>query len=86
MGRSELNLFGLGSALVAGSCEHDNEPSVSIKGEEFLDWMSDYCVLKKYSVLWSNSVRLSINSNSNGDGISQQVRTLQPMIILPFKP
>jgi hypothetical protein len=27
---------------VAGSCEHDNEPSGSIKGREFLDQLSDY--------------------------------------------
>jgi hypothetical protein len=27
---------------VVGSCEHGNEPSGSIKGGEFLDWMSDY--------------------------------------------
>jgi hypothetical protein len=26
---------------VAGSCEHGNEPSVSIKGGEFLDWLND---------------------------------------------
>jgi hypothetical protein len=25
---------------VAGSCEHGNEPSVSIKCGEFLDWLS----------------------------------------------
>jgi hypothetical protein len=25
---------------VAGSCEHDNEFSGSIKGREFLDWLS----------------------------------------------
>jgi hypothetical protein len=27
---------------VAGSCEHDNKPSASIKGGEFLDYLSDY--------------------------------------------
>jgi hypothetical protein len=26
---------------VAGSCEHGNGPSGSIKGGEFLDWVSD---------------------------------------------
>jgi hypothetical protein len=25
----------------AGSCEKDNEHSCSIKGEDFLDWLSD---------------------------------------------
>jgi len=32
---------GLGQAA-AGSCEHGNEPSGSIKGREFLDYLSDY--------------------------------------------
>jgi hypothetical protein len=30
-----------------GSCEQGNEPSGSIKGEEFLDLLSDYQLLKK---------------------------------------
>jgi hypothetical protein len=34
-GRDDKSGSGLG--LVAGSCEHCNEPSSSIKGEEFLD-------------------------------------------------
>jgi hypothetical protein len=34
---------------VADSCEHDNEPSGSIKGEEFLEYLSDYQFLKKDS-------------------------------------
>jgi hypothetical protein len=35
--------FGLdASGSVAGPCKHDNEPSVSIRGGEFLDWLSDY--------------------------------------------
>jgi hypothetical protein len=33
---------------VAVSCENGNEPSVSIKGGEFLDYLSDYLLLKKY--------------------------------------
>jgi len=31
---------------VADSCEHGNEPSVSIKGWGFLDYLSDYKLLK----------------------------------------
>jgi hypothetical protein len=31
---------------VAGSREHDNEPSGSIKGGEFLDYLSDCQLLK----------------------------------------
>jgi hypothetical protein len=38
---------------VAGSCEHDNEPSGSIKGGEFLDQLNDYQDLKDESVPWS---------------------------------
>jgi hypothetical protein len=30
---------------VAGSCEHDNERSGSIKGEEFFDHLSGYKLL-----------------------------------------
>jgi hypothetical protein len=34
---------------MAGFCEHGNEPSGSIKGVEFLDYLSDYQLLKKGS-------------------------------------
>jgi len=30
-----------------GSCEHGNEPPVSIKGEEFLEKVIDYCFSKR---------------------------------------
>jgi len=36
-----------------GSCEHSNEPSVSIKGGEFLDKLSDCYLLKKGSASWN---------------------------------
>jgi len=36
-GRSGLNSFGSGWGPEVGSCEHNNEPRVSIKGGEFLD-------------------------------------------------
>jgi hypothetical protein len=36
---------------VAGSCEHGNEPSGSIKGEVFLDLLSEYELLKD-SAAW----------------------------------
>jgi hypothetical protein len=32
----------LGQGSVAGCCGEINERSGSIKGEEFLDWLSDY--------------------------------------------
>jgi hypothetical protein len=38
---------------MAGSCEHGNEPSGSIKGEEFIEYLSDYWLLKKVSTPWS---------------------------------
>jgi hypothetical protein len=37
VGRCELEAFGSGYGPVAGCSEHGNEPSVSIKGAEFLD-------------------------------------------------
>jgi len=36
-----------------GCCEHGDEPSVSIKCGEFLDWLSDCQLLKKDSGSWS---------------------------------
>jgi hypothetical protein len=38
---------------VSGSCEHGNEPSGSMKGGEFLDYMNDYLFLKRTSSPWS---------------------------------
>jgi hypothetical protein len=43
---------------VAGSCKHGNEPFGSINDWEFLDWLSDYQLLKKDSAPWSWLVRL----------------------------
>jgi hypothetical protein len=37
MGWCGLDSSGLGYGQVAGSCEHGDEPSGSIKGGEFLD-------------------------------------------------
>jgi hypothetical protein len=37
------------SPHVAGSCEHSNKPSVSIKSSRCLDWRSNYYLLKKES-------------------------------------
>jgi hypothetical protein len=37
---------------VTGSFEYGNEPSGSIKGEEFLDQLSNYLLLKKDSAQW----------------------------------
>jgi hypothetical protein len=41
VGRCGLDASGLEYSLVEGSSEHGNEPSVSIKGGKFLDWLSD---------------------------------------------
>jgi hypothetical protein len=38
---------------VADCCEHGNEPSGSIKCEKFLDYLSDYQLLKKDYAPWS---------------------------------
>jgi hypothetical protein len=38
---------------VAGSCEHGNEPSGSIKVGEFLDYLSNYQLLNRDCALWS---------------------------------
>jgi hypothetical protein len=38
---------------VAGSCEHSNELLDSIKGEEFLNYLRDYLLVKKSSAPWS---------------------------------
>jgi hypothetical protein len=42
-----LNLSGSTHGPVSGSCEHVYEPSGFINGGEFLDWLSDYWLLKK---------------------------------------
>jgi len=36
-----------------GSCEHKNKPSVSVKGGEFLDDLSDYWLLEKDSATYN---------------------------------
>jgi hypothetical protein len=38
---------------VAGCCEHGNEPSGSIKGGEFVDYLDDCQLLKKDSTPWN---------------------------------
>jgi hypothetical protein len=50
---SGLDLSGPGQDPMAGSCEHGNVNSGSIKGREFLDQVNDCQILKKESVLWS---------------------------------
>jgi hypothetical protein len=49
----DLDLSGSGYGPAAGSCEHGNEHSRSIKGGEFLDYLSDYWLLKKTFAPWS---------------------------------
>jgi hypothetical protein len=41
---------------MAGFCEHGDERSSSIEGREFLDWLSDYELLKKDSAPWSKII------------------------------
>jgi hypothetical protein len=47
-----LDSCGSGQELVAGFCEHGNEPSSSIKGGEFIDWLTYYYAPWSYSVSW----------------------------------
>jgi hypothetical protein len=53
VGRCGLDSFGSRYGLVAGSCEHGDEPSGHIKGVEFLDQLSDCWLLEKDSARWS---------------------------------
>jgi hypothetical protein len=41
------------TGAVAGSCEHSNKHSGSIKGAKFLDLLSDCQLLKRDSAPWS---------------------------------
>jgi hypothetical protein len=52
MGRCGLDSCGSGEGPVAGCCEDGNEPSGSIRGEEFRDQLSDYLLLKEDSAPW----------------------------------
>jgi len=53
MGSCGLDSTGSGYRRVGRSCKQVNEPSGSIKGGIFLDYLCDYEVLKKDSVKWS---------------------------------
>jgi len=53
VGRCGLGPSGSGYGPAAGPCEYGNECSGSIKGEKFLDFLSDYWLLKKNFVPWS---------------------------------
>jgi len=41
MGSCGLNPYGSGYEPVAKSCEHDNKPSSSAKGGEFIEQLND---------------------------------------------
>jgi hypothetical protein len=49
---------------VAGSCEHGKEPSGSIKVGEFPDYLSDYQLLKKDSLLHGLSFETTRTTDS----------------------
>jgi hypothetical protein len=42
-------MSGSENVLALGFCEHCNEPSVSIKGPEFIEQLSDYHFHKEYA-------------------------------------
>jgi hypothetical protein len=50
--RFGMYLYGSGEGPVAGSCEYGSKISSSIKGREFVDWLSNYQLHNEY-VLWS---------------------------------
>jgi hypothetical protein len=55
--------MGCGWGPVAGSCGHGHEPSSSLTGEELVNELSDYHILKRNSVPWNylsviNNVKL----------------------------
>jgi len=49
VGRCGVDSSGSGQGPVTGSSGHSNEPSGSIKGGKYLDWMSDCQFLGKDS-------------------------------------
>jgi hypothetical protein len=53
MGSCGLDSSGSGYEPVAGSCEHGNKHSGSIKGGEFLRQLSDCWLFEKDSAPWS---------------------------------
>jgi hypothetical protein len=61
---------------VAVACEHGHKYSGSIKGGEFLDWLSEYQLLVEESAPWSYL--------GNYFCISQRLLQLRKMILLGF--
>jgi hypothetical protein len=53
VGSCGLDASGSIHGPVADCCEHGNEPSGSIKGRKFLDYLTEYSLLKKVSAPWS---------------------------------
>jgi hypothetical protein len=64
-GEYELDSSGSGQRPVAGSCEHRIETSGSIKGGEFLDYLSDYQLLKEDSAPWKLLLSFSVLTSSD---------------------
>lgn len=54
-----INLAQIGTPVVV-FCEHDNETLCSIKGKNFLGHLRDYQLVKKYPVLFSYFIGLSV--------------------------
>jgi hypothetical protein len=51
---------------VAGSCEHGNEPSVSIKSVEFIDHLNDFKLLKKDAASRSYVIQIELLEHGSG--------------------
>jgi hypothetical protein len=52
VGRYRLDASCSVQGSVGGSCEHGNEPSGSIEGGEFIDWLNDCWFFKEDSTPW----------------------------------
>jgi hypothetical protein len=53
VGRCRLDESGSGWGPAAGCSEHGDEPSCSIQDGEFLDYASEYTLVKKDSAPWN---------------------------------
>jgi hypothetical protein len=53
VGRCAVDASGSGYGPVVGPCKHGNEPPGSVEGSKFLNYVSDYQLLKKDSAPWN---------------------------------
>lgn len=51
----------LGMKFIPDSCEYGNEPSIFLKGEEFVEYMSDYLMFRNSSASQSSFTKVIVN-------------------------